>query len=410
MLWFYFIAVLPIAIGGYLFFTNKRVAWQEWAGSAALILLCAIGFNVGSYYAAVGDVRTASGEVISVKRVPRWKEYYETAVYRTEYYTDAKGKTCSRQVFDHWESNTCWHEEESNATSNIDTTDEINRPFYDEIHRKFGRETSVYVSHSTFSHASKQIGGDYHDYFLENITGAIVPVVKNDHWVNKLKLDNTVYAFAPVPDDIKLDIPEYPEYSARFFSSRLIGSGFDFSAEELDKVNAKVGYEKHCNLIIVNFPYQTPDSYNEYLRSAWRGGKSNDLIIVTAGNPAKPTWTRVISWSDSELCKVQLANLVRDQGITAKTLPKVKEIINTSFSPRDWHQFDCISVEPEFKYIGWYIFALLFTQGGLWFWILTNEYEQGNTPFDTRTSNFGYNPYASCTQKQNPRFRSNFRR
>lgn len=385
MYWFYFIALLPIVAGGLVFFKNHRVVWQEWLAASALALLCAICFNVASYYSAVGDVRTLSGEVTSVTRIPRWQEYYEEAVYRTEYYTttDSKGNTTthSREVFDHWEPETCWHEEQRTADSNIGTSDSISRPHYDEIHAKFGKETSVYKSHSTWSHASKQIGGDYHDYSLVNVKNAIVPVVKNDHWVNKLKLDNTVYAFAPVPMDVSM--PEYPECTARFNGNRLIGTGFDFTNEDLDKVNAKVGYEKHCNLIIVNFPYGTPDQYNEYLRSAWRGGKSNDFIIVTAGKPQSPTWTRIISWSDSEISKVRIGNIVRDNGITKETLPLIKKEIDYNFKPRDWSEFDVISVEPDFSYIGWYIFALLITQAGLWYYIVVNEYQQGDTPFDT---------------------------
>lgn len=399
MYWFYFIALIPIIVGGLVFFKNHRVVWQEWLAATALALVCAIGFNIASYYSAVGDVRTLSGEITAVKRVPRWKEYYEYAVYRTEYYTeqesytDSQGRsqtrsvTKSREVFDHWEPTSTWHEEQSTAWSNIDTVDSITRPHYDDMHRKFGKETSVYTPHSTSSHASKQIDGDYYDYYLENINYAVIPVLKNDRWVNKLKLDNTVYAFAPVPEDVVM--PAYPECTARFQGNRLIGNGFDFTNADLDVLNAEVGFKKHCNLIIVNFSHGTPDQYNEYLRSAWRGGKSNDLIIVTCGNPAKPTWTRVISWSDSELCKVRIANIVRDQGLDRVSLfIHIKREIMNSFNPRDWSEFDVISVEPDMSYIGWYIFALLITQAGLWYYIIANEYEQGDTPFETIDTQF----------------------
>lgn len=395
---FYFLSLIPIAAAVVLWFFNKRIIWWESLSCAALALILAGIFNIYSYNSQLGDEETWSGEYVKAERIPAWLESYEEAIYRTEYYTDTETRyrtvgtgskartesytvrvTKSRRVFDHWEPRTRWHSEECSARTNLSGyfDQSINRSFYDYLHRNFGKEVAVNKSHSTMEHNSRQIGGDYHDYSLQNVNDFIEPVAEMRTWDNKLKMDNTVYAFAKVPEGIAM-----PNYPLGTLNSRLIGDNkYNFATNELDKVNSRLGQYKHCNLIIVGFPSGQPIANSEYLKSAWRGGKQNDLIIVFAGDSAHPEWAQVISWSDSEAAKIEIRNLVFKNGITKDSLYQIKNIILTKWEKKNWREFDYISVRPKEEHVGWFFGILALTESALLVFFYFNGQNRGQNIF-----------------------------
>ena len=139
MILFYLIALLPILIGGALWAINKNVHWVEWM-ICGVVAIVASGIMHGcAIHGMTADKEVHSGEIITARQFSRWKEYYEYAVYKTEYYattefyTDDKGRsrsrtvTKSRRVFSHWEPTSRWHEESFSARSNIYTSYGISR-------------------------------------------------------------------------------------------------------------------------------------------------------------------------------------------------------------------------------------------------------------------------------------------
>lgn len=398
---FYAISLVPLLIGLFLFLKNKRVVWWEYLISSLVALGLAIGFNVYAYMSSTGDKEVISGEITSAHYIPSWTEYYEEAIYRTEYYqetewyTDSNGKsrsrtvTKSRRVFDHWESRTRFHPEICEKKSNINTEYSITRSEYNHILSKFKKQTSSRGIRYTMEHNSRMLSGDPMDYTAVNTTGYVFPVTAVSFWVNKLLKKNTIYSFAEVPENV--DIPEYPIPSNHFISNRLIGTGFNFQVQDLDIVNAKIGPAVHCNLIIVQFPGKTGITYSEYLKSKWLGGKQNDLIICIGGNPNKPEWTQVISWSESEKLKIELRQYVLEKGMTLETLKNMQSMIISGFKKRNWKDFDYIQIEPEMSDVFFYVFALLFSQIGIWWWIISNNHTRSDECFKTnKNSNYDY--------------------
>jgi hypothetical protein len=107
-----------------------------------------------SFSSQTEDTETLSGQIVLAKHYSEWFEYYEYAVYRTEYYSeqesysDSKGKTRyrtvrkSRQVFDHWQPTTRWHSADYAAYSNINTSYSVSREKYFYFVKNFGNETA----------------------------------------------------------------------------------------------------------------------------------------------------------------------------------------------------------------------------------------------------------------------------
>ena len=115
-------------------------------------IVIAIGTNM-----ATGDVEYINGYVTSAKHTPNWVEWYEKAIYRTEYYyenesyRDDKGRyktrsvRKSKEVFDHWEARIRNHDDEYDCTVfyGINSSSfSINENRYKDILTKFGGNKS----------------------------------------------------------------------------------------------------------------------------------------------------------------------------------------------------------------------------------------------------------------------------
>ncbi|KWU19112.1 hypothetical protein [Burkholderia cenocepacia] len=113
-------------------------------------------------------------------------------------------------------------------------------------------------------------------------------------------------------------IPAYPSRVYNYFSiDRILMSGTTVPnvAEwngKLSEMLKRVGPAKQANVVIV-FTSSTDPQYAAALRSAWLGAKKNDVVVVI-GSPKYPeiAWARVISWTDNDTFKVQLADDIQD--------------------------------------------------------------------------------------------------
>ena len=149
-------------------------------------------------------------------------------------------------------------------------------------------------------------------------------------------------------------LPAYPSHVYDYFSiNRILVSGT--TGPDVAQWNGKlaemlksVGPAKQANVIVV-FTGSTDPQYAAALRSAWLGGKKNDVIVVI-GAPKYPAiaWARVISWTDNATFKVQLADDI--ENLPAATpdavLAVVKADITQGFVRKHMR---------DFKYLQWEI-------------------------------------------------------
>lgn len=388
----YFIALAFIFIGGITWFFSRKVTWQELAGGSAAALLLAMIFHLVGANMIVSDTQTYSGQIIQANRYAAWREYYEEAVYRTEYYNErvsytetvgsgAKARTVtkhrterrSRRVFDHWEGHKRWHNESYDMSSNINTRYDIDRTAYWDTCKKFGGEVSVKGDRRTGEHNSRMIDGDPNDYMSTPKTGYVYPVTKPVSFENKLKAGPSVFSFVEVPKTIP--VFEWPANSNPFQSERLLGQAQkDVSISEWDKLNARLGPTKKANLILIGFGAQD-SSIAQYQRAKFLGGKRNDVVMCYGGSAAKPNWTVVFGWTDSELVKQNLQTLLLEKGVSNAIIPDIEKEITAHYQVKNWHAFDHLTVPPSNGLITWYIITLILTQSVLYIFFYRNEFE-----------------------------------
>ena len=337
------------------------------------LILVGIGFLISGIFHMVGvygmthDVETWSGQVTQATYQPTWLEYYEYAVYRTEYYTvtvshtDSKGKSHttterrSRQVFDHWAPSTRNHGPEWSASDTLVGSYGVDQSRYEDVRVKFGGTVTPHRGcRTTGSHNSRMISGDPNDYSTVNTTNYIYPVTTVKSWENKVKASPSVFSYVKVPENMVPKLFEYPKNDNKFTSDRLVGAG-SWGIVEWDQMNARLGDAKKVNVVAANFGTNADSNLATWLESYWIGGKKNDLVICFGGGDtvSKPKWCHTFGWSETEIVKRNIDTIVLENGVIAKALPLIEKEIQTNYVIKNWTKFDYLSVEIPMSYFMW---------------------------------------------------------
>jgi hypothetical protein len=398
MWFFYVIAALLIIGGGVAWKMSNRIVWWEWLISGSVALVMAVVFQVIAVIGMTDDVETWSGQLTEAVYRPAWREYYEEAVYRTEYYTeteyytDSKGNrqsrtvTKSRRVFSHWEPHWRNHPDKWTKHDSFERSWDIQKSEYDEILSRFGQQNSRPGTRRTWEHASRMVSGDPNDYVATNVKRYIYPVTIWKHWENRVQAAPTAFSFPKVPEGAP--VFEYPKNDDPFSSNRVLGTATSVMPSLFwDQMNARLGPTKHVNVILIGFG-EKDSSIADMQRAKWIGGKKNDLVLCYGGSsdPKVASWARVFSWSDADVMKHNLETIMLQNKITPP-IPAVagaveakqgfyelvEAEIHKNFVIKDWHQFDYISVEPPLWSYMVYIIVICLVQGGLWFFFMNND-------------------------------------
>lgn len=369
---FYVISIVPAAVGGAMMIFNRKIVWWEWLIGIAAGLLCSGIMHIIAVSGMTKDTETWSGHVNQVVYHPRWVEKYQQMHTRQVYAgTDAKGNSRYRtEIYYTTEYRT--HPEHWVAETTLGRKD-INQAFYKQICEKFGNEIRVIDGGKSGFHS-----GDRNVYPCDNKTGWVQPVTALKSWTNRVKASPSVFSFAKVPENSK--VFEWPDNDDPFRSGRLLGITGDIDILSFDQMNSRLGHSKHVNVILIGFGVSEA-SIAEWQRAAWIGGKKNDLVICFGGDPKKPSWVKTFGWTESDVCKYSVSELILGEGATNEVLPKLEAVIKRDFKAKDWSKFDYLSIEPRAVHYISLAVGMLFTQALFWWWASNNEFSKNKAAF-----------------------------
>lgn len=386
MWFFYVVAAIAAVFAAAMWASSRRIAAWECAASAVTGFAMAIIFQISANISMTQDVEVWSGRINQVRHNPAWTEYYEEAIYRTEYrmrpatVSDGKGgmKTVTRrvavQVFDHWEPRQRSHAATWVMSDTLGQRWAISAAEYAvQLRNSGGQTTTVRGDRTTGSHASRMVEGDPNDYLVSNVTGWIQPTTQVMSWTNRVKAAPSQFSFPTVPQVERSTIYPWPEPSTPFVSGRVLGDT-RIDALAWDQLNARIGPTKYVNLIAIGFGQQ-PKSVAEVQRAAWLGGKKNDLVVTCGGDPAKPAWARVFGWSESDDCKRRIEGLVMTHGLTSALIAPLEAEVTAHYVIKDWTKLDYLTVEPPTWSYWAFLGVLALVQGGLWLYFFNNEHQ-----------------------------------
>ena len=369
---FYLLALLPLIAWAIQWYFNRRVVWQEAAIGAGAALLVAVIFQVIESCGAFvpSDMETWSGRVEYAQYQPRWREFYEEAIYRTEHYTtrDSKGRTQhhTRRVFSHWEDRRRWHEAEWWVSTELGTL-RIGEERYTDILKELGGVTHVAGDRKTGEHNSRMIEGVPYDDRTVNKTGYIYPVTTNKSFENRLlKAKGSLYNFEPVPPEQAKTLYNWPENKSNFDSDRLMGAAKDkWNRRQWDQMNAVLGPTKNVNVIAIGFPAGSSLQTGMLQERLWKGGKKNDLVITFG-----PNWAYVFGWTERQAVKRLLENRVRDN---TATIEEITKVIKAEYELLPFEEkFAHIEIETPWWYYLIYGIVVALSQGAAHYFFSTN--------------------------------------
>jgi len=364
---FYFLALIPIAVGAVLWYFDRKIVWFEWLGSAAVAMLTAAIFHGCAIWGMTDDIETWSGYITKAVHYPEWVEKYRQAHTRTV----GTGKHAHTETYYTTEYRT--HSEHWTAFTQYDDH-EIAENFFREISGNFlslvtedGRKSGFY-------------SGDPNVYVAYNKTGFIYPTTLIRHWKNKLKAAPSVFSFAKVPTNVVVFAwPENPDWR---ISQRLLGTATQFDQLEFDRMNSRLGPSKKVNVIMVGWANED-NQISEWQEAKWHGGEKNDLVICFGGmTRSKPaSWARVFGWSESFLAKRNIESLMLKNPASPQLMAAIEKEINANYQIKEWKKFDYITVEPPSWCYSVFFIVVLLTQGGLYFYLHNNDVTKEETGF-----------------------------
>jgi len=163
-------------------------------------------------------------------------------------------------------------------------------------------------------------------------------------------------------------VPPYPSavYDYHYVNRVLVDKVAGF--KDLNKWNDtlarslnQLGVQKQVNVILLFTSVDSQD-YIHSVRKKWLGGKKNDVIVIV-GTPNYPDieWVRVVSWTDSELFKVELQDDLYDLktiGTPEQFIEIISKQISSKFERKHMRDFEYLKedITPD---VGWIVAAIL---------------------------------------------------
>ena len=369
----YLIALFPVVLSLVMAtFSKGKITLKEWMSGAIGAFVCALLMHLFSWMGRTNDFEIWSGSVISVIHEPSWRARWEETDYiRIPTGRDSNGFTTYTRVpcGSHYEYST--HNEKYYVQTDLDQIIYIDKTFADDISSKFGDWNPQKWTRNNFYE------GDPNRYVAGNKTGWLQPVTKRYDFENRAKAAPSRFSFKKVPENIR--VFKYPENNNAFKSDRIMGTARQtFDSLAFDQLCSRIGPTKNVNLIIIGFGEEEQEIVS-WQRSAWYGGKKNDLVLCYGGqDPLNPEWVSVFGWSQ-ELVEKPLLDLMASSTMDSTILPKIEKIIMEKYVAADWDSM-MKRVDVEMPAWSWIVMIgfILVSQGGYYFWAWKNELTDEN--------------------------------
>lgn len=150
-------------------------------------------------------------------------------------------------------------------------------------------------------------------------------------------------------------IPAYPDQIYDFYKvDRFLTPGYNTLDAKLwndgiSKVLRSLGPQKQVNTIIVIAKTDDPN-YEFALRDAWEGANKNDVVLII-GSKVWPQidFVRVLSWTKTELFKIELRDKVMDLGTIQREviMAILHDQISKNFKRREMSEFKYLESEID---------------------------------------------------------------
>lgn len=300
----------------------KDVSWKELTLSSVASCLIAVIVYYSSMYAELSDVQIISGQVIEKKSYDSSCNHsYKCPPCRTSSYKCGKS-TCYRTV-----CNTCYeHRFDRNWLIKSDIENfEIPRVDRQGLTEP-PRFTQAYIGEPVASTM-------YYDNYVKGAKDSLFNLNQYQDLGN---------------------MPIYPSEVFDYYKiNRVVNLGTNVKTEPYNQLIAEklktLGKAKEVNVVLVFSNQSYKDSLK--LKTAWLGGKKNDVVVVIGLKDETLQWTNVFSWSKTPMVEVgiktdlsELSSIEPNQVVNIIT-----DNIQKHYVRREMKEFEYLkdSIEPS---------------------------------------------------------------
>lgn len=381
---FFNIAVL------FFFFRSKTIWWEFIIPIVGSFIFIFVAKYV-AVQALVSDTQFLGGYAKEVRYYEPWNEkvHCRHAKYCSKYSCSGSGKnrSCGMKSYQcGWQHmyDVDYHPEYWSVVTTFGENT-ISKTRHDEILRKKFKVSPTFQDLHRNYHT---INGNMYFGRWDGKDETLEPVVIDESYENRPKASRSVYRFQELDSfDIKEYHPfNYPAIDSYQHQVALLGYNDPVAERKLQILNSRLGIKKHVKVFVVVFKNKTMDA-GRIQERYWEGSNKNEYIITVGINDQnKVIWAYDFSWTEVAETKVDTENFIQNQEVL--DLPSIVDFVygelEAKWIPRDFHEFDVLTIQPSMTAIIIILFLTLALNGGMSYWIITNEFDDENPKGDYR--------------------------
>ncbi len=308
-------------------------------------------------------------------------EYYEPwNEYITETCTrscccDADNNNCGTESYD------CSYTKSHPPVYQILTTSKevipITKIQFDKLRSQIGN-----VKFEELNRDFHTMDGDLIYYKWHKDSSLAIPVTTIHKYENRVKVaSQSVFNYGKVTntEKEKYSLKDYPKIYDTFKMDAVLGdssSDSNLANLEFQYLNGLLGPTKQVRFFVLIFKNQPIDA-SLYQEKYWSGGNKNEFVInIGIDENRNVKWSKVFSWSKSEILKTNVQNFINNQEIF--NLQKVAKYVETEaekhFVRRSFKEFDYLTVEPPLLSILLTYILTICINFFISLWLLRNNY------------------------------------
>lgn len=384
MIWFAMAVPIGTAVVLYFWFHHKTLWWEfliPFGVSVLLITICKFSTDT----LQTMDTEYWTGWMVKAEYVEDWNE--RVSCRHPEYETDKDGNSHFvgyEHAYDVDYHPPYWEVHDSNGI-----TIGVNSSTFERLCGHFGNRTFVELHRSYHTD-----DGDKYVTTWKGEEEKLVVVTTDHRYENRVQASQSLFNFQDVDpaDKEAYNLFDYPDITGYSLPSILGNGGATHAQAEriLSLANARLGQRKQVRMWVLIFHNQ-PLQAGFLQQNLWKGGNKNEFVLtIGVDREGKVDWCHPFSWSEVEDLKVDARNAVLDQKGQPLDLARVVNWmipeVDKRFIRKSFAEFSYITIDPP----GWMIiltFLLTIAVNvGLSFYIVKNEYHEGQNESRSRRS------------------------
>ena len=302
------------------------------------------------------DIEIWSGRITEIEHKEEWDEWHPPTTKTETYTKTVNGKTVTKTrtvtVPGYWEH----HYAENYVTTSDNGTQLVtSSPDGKEFNDSYPNTTDELNMYYPVGQATASL----HTY------------------ENKLQFSKSLFKKGDLHEELVESLPDYPnEMKSDFTVTRLIGDipNFDETNKALNEWNSELNKMvenpetgkkeswKQVNVIFVNVG-DLPIEYGYALEEKWEGGNKNDFVVCFSMVNNQIQWVYPFSWTEVEILKLEVRDLLLDQKEIKDFKPIVDEVcklISEKFDRKEMADYNYIKYEHNgSSYLTSFIICLL---------------------------------------------------